>query len=241
MPDFRDALQEFARILGDTSEETIQDNKKLVRDVCKQLKKSLITPPSPLVQFLESDKTRKKIEEYIKQSAEQAVIRKTELKDLDIRLLDVEWAEAHRDDHTRFRKGLGERSLGLQYHEWERQTFQRSKLDDLCDGTENHNTGEGNIAKFIKAHGFPEKSYVKKAIRSGTRLLLLEHYTGTECASAVVSFAPTQFRDVNNPDLEDLAASLKENAWIASLMQNIAQWIKDCRAIYDGQKVEAIS
>jgi len=241
MPNFRDALHEFARILGDTTEETIRDNKTLVRNVCKQLEKSLITAASPLVQILESDKTRNKIEKYIKQSAEQAVIRKTEIKDLDLRLLDVEWAEAHHDDHTRFRKGLGERSLGLQYHEWERQTFQRSKLDDLCEGTENHNTGEGNLAKFIKAHDFPKKSCVERAIRNGTRLLVLEHYTGTECASAVVSFVPTPFRHVNNPDLEDLAASLKENAWTASLMQTIAQWVKDCRAIYDGQKLESIS
>ena len=239
MPNFRDALQEFAQVLRDTSQETIRENKKLARDVCKQLEKSLITPPSPMVQFLESKK-RERIEEYIKKPAEQAVIRKAELKDLDLRLLDVEWAEAHRDDQTSFLKGLAERSLGSQYHEWEKQTFQRSKLDDLCEGIENHNTGEGHIPEFIKAHGFPDKTSVKKAIAQGTRLLLLEHYAGTECASAVVSFAPSRFRSVNNPDLEDLAASLRENAWIASLMQGIAGWIKDCRAIYDGQKVEDI-
>ena len=239
MPTFQDALQEFAQLLRDTSKEVIQTNRVLVKDICKQLNESLVAPPPSLVQFFESDKTKEKINKYVKQSVEQAVIRQVELTDLDPRLLDVEWAETHRDDQTRFRKGLGERSLGLQYHEWEMQTFQRSKLDDLRKGSKDYNTGEGNIAEFIKAHGFPKKSYVEKAIRTGTRLLLLDHYVGIESASAVVSFAPTRFRDVNFPDLEDLAASLQGNAWIASLMQTIAQWVLDCRAIYNGQKVEA--
>lgn len=240
MSSLQHALQELVHLLSRTSKKVVQENGLLVKDVCKKLKESLSTPSSSLLEALESGKTKKNIERYIQRSADNAVIRTVELADLDLRLLDVQHAEAHRDDQTRFRKGLGERSLGLQFREWEMQTFRRSRLDDLCKDPGDCNAGEGNITEFIKVQGFPEKSYVQKAIRNGTRLLLLDHLFGTAGASAVVSFAPSLFREVSYPNLKNLADSMRQNAWITGLMSTVEPWIADCWAVYDGKCSDAI-
>jgi hypothetical protein len=240
MSSLQTALEELVQLLKRTPKEVIQENGLLVKEVCRKLKKGLSTPSSSLLEALESDKIKKKIEKYIQRSPEHAVIRTVELADLDFRLLDIQHVDAHSDDQTKFRKGLGERSLGEQYHKWEMREFKRSKLDDLCKDPGVGNTGEGNIVEFIKANGLPEESYVQKAIRNGTRLLLLDHLFGAAGASAVVSFAPSRFRDVTGPDLQGLADSMRQNAWITGLMPMLKPWIEGCWAVYDGQQSETI-
>lgn len=235
MCEYQAALEDFRILINRMSKETALDNEPLLRSICKKVNEKLATPASSLLDVLESPKTKTKIQEYLQKAPLRAVRRSVNLADLDLRLLDVQYADDNRDDQTKFRKMLGERSLGSQYHEWEMQKFNQSRLDDLRRDIGVWNAGEGNIAEFIKAQGFPQQDFVKRAIRNGTRLLLLDHLFGADVASAVVSFVPTRFQKVAGPELKGLADSMRKSEWLVGLIAETQPWFLECQAIYTGQ------
>lgn len=232
MTDIGRALQKFQELIARTPKPALRKEQALIKDICKTLHESLATPASSLVETLESAKIKRRIEAFVQRPAGEAVVRPVEVFDIDLRLLDVQHADAHNDDSTKFRKGLGERSLGLLYHEWQMSTIQCSRLDGLRQNLGSFNAGEGNMVDFIKAQGFPEMDFVHRSIRNGTRLLLLDHLYGADGASAVVFFASRKFRDVAYPDLKALADSMRANTCVAGLISKIGSWFKDCQAIY---------
>jgi hypothetical protein len=234
MTTFKDTLQLFDQLLNDTPDHVLQANWDLIKNVCKKLNKGQGSSAVSLLEALES--SRNKIEKYTELPVERAVARPVDWAGVDLRVHDIRLGATRHDSETRFRKGMGERSLALQYHEWEMREFRCSRLEDLCrDPASYKEKTDGNIVKFIAAHDLPKIACVEKGIQHGTRLLLLESLTGTTGTSAILFFAFAKFRAVKYPEMRDLAASMQESAWIATLVENVAPWFEDCCRLYRGQ------
>lgn len=234
MSAFEDALHQFNQILNDTPDHILRANRALIKDVSKKLNKSQGTSASSLLDALES--SRKTIEEYTTLPTDRAVVRSVDWADVDVRVHDIRLGATRHDKMTKFRKGLGERSLALQYHEWELQEFQCSRLGELCKDPGNYKKGmDGNIADFIASHNLPDIDCVGKGIRHGTKLLLLEKLFGTPGTSAILFFAFGKFREVRYPEMKDLAGSMRENVWIAELVHKVQPWFEDCCSRYRGR------
>jgi hypothetical protein len=234
MATFEVSLQLFDRLLDETPHHVLQTNRDLIKSVCKKLNKSKGSSASSLLEALES--SQETIEHYTQLPIERAVKRQVEWATADLRVHDIRLGATRHDSETRFRKGMGERSLALQYHEWEMREFRCSRLEDLCrDPASYKEKTDGNIVKFIAAHDLPKIACVEKGIQHGTRLLLLESLTGTTGTSAILFFAFAKFRAVKYPEMRDLAASMQESAWIATLVENVAPWFEDCCRLYRGQ------
>jgi hypothetical protein len=236
MTTFEESLQQFDKLLDGTPLHVLTKHRDLIKDVCKKLNKSQGSSASSLLEALDS--SRKTIERYTKLPVERAVVCPVDWADVDLRVHDIRLGATGHDKNTKFRKGLGERSLALQYHEWEMREFGCSRLSKLREDPGNaKNVADGQIANFISTHGLPKIKCVEKAIQHGTKLLLLEHLVGTFTTSAVLFFAFGKFRDVNYPEMEDLAASMLANKWIAELIEEAAPWFEDCWTSYEGQYI----
>jgi hypothetical protein len=236
MTTFEESLRQFDELLDETPDQVLAANRHLIKNVCKKLNKSQGGPAVCLLEALAS--SRNKIETYTKLPVERAVVCAVDWADVDPRVRDVRLGASRHDDKTKFRKGLGERSLALQYHEWEMEEFGSSRLSKLRkDPEDSKNISDSQIANFISTHGLPKTRCVEKAIQHGTKLLLLEHLVGKSTTSAVLFFAFGKFRDVNYPDMKDLAASMLADGWIAKLVQDAAPWFEDCQTSYRGQYI----
>lgn len=236
MTTFEESLQQFDKLLDGTPIHILTQNRDLIKNICKKLNRSKGSSASSLLEALVS--SQKTIERYTKLPIERAVVCPVDWTDVDLRVHDIRLGATRHDQNTKFRKGLGERSLAIQYHEWEMQESGCSRLSKLREDPGNaKNVADGQIANFISTHGLPKIKCVEKAIQHGTKLLLLEHLFGTPTASAVLFFAFGKFRDVNYPEIEDLAASMLANEWIAKLAQEAAPWFEDCWTRYKGQYI----
>lgn len=234
MATFLDSLHRFDHLLDETPDHILQANRGLIKTVCKKLNKSKGSSASSLLEALES--CQETIQKYTQLPIESAIARPVDWAGVDLRVHDIRLGATRHDNTTKFRKGMGERSLALQYHEWEMREFECSKLSDLCRDLASHKEKmDGNIAKFIAAHDLPKIACVEKGIQHGTRLLLLESLVGTSGTSAILFFAFGKFRAVKYPEMIDLATSMREEVWIAKLVRKIQPWFEDCCRRYKGQ------
>lgn len=233
MTTFEDFLQQLDELLDETPDHVLRANRGLIKSVCKKLNKSQGSSALSLLEALEF--SRKTIEDFTELPIERAVVCSVNWAGVDLRVHDIRLGATQHDQTTKFRKGLGERSLALQYHEWEMREFGCSRLGDLRRDPANcKDVADGNIVKFITVHGLPKITCVEKGIQHGTKLLLLEYLFGMAGTSAILFFAFGKFRAVRYPEMRDLASSMRESAWIAELAQKIAPWFEDCCKRYKG-------
>jgi len=233
MSTFENALRRFDQLLDDTPDHVLRAHRTLIKNVCKKLNKSQGTAASSLFDALES--SREIIEDYTKLPVERAVVCPVDWAGTDLRVHDIRLGATRHDLTTKFRKGLGERSLALEYHEWEMQEFQCSRLVELCKDPGNcKKVINGNITSFLTARNLPDLECVQKGIRHGTKLLLLENLVGTPGTSVLLFFAFGKFREVKYPNMSDLAESMRKHVWIPKLVRKLEPWFQNCWAVYDG-------
>jgi len=130
MSTFRDALERFDRLLDNTPDHILQAHRDLIKSICKKLNGSPRTAASSLLDALES--ARKTIEDYTRLPVDRAVVCPVDWADVDLRVRDIRLGATRHDTTTKFRKGLGEISLALEYHDWEMREFQCSRLKNCA-------------------------------------------------------------------------------------------------------------
>lgn len=236
MPDPSQILQNALEAIDNLEglpNDVLYTNRRLVNAVLRKLKGAAGKQTTSLLDNLEASRT--KIEAYTQKPVNEAVARPISWQDADIRVLDIRLGATKQSPLTKFRKGLGERSLAFQFHEWETQTFGRSRLYDLRDNPSRQDRTEGHIPEFITTHHLPNTACVVKGIQHGTKLLVLELLSGTPGTSALLFFCFSQFRAMNYTDLPALSDTLRATEWITALCKRIHEWFHQCLLAYAGE------
>lgn len=158
----------------------------------------------------------------------------------DTRLLDIRLCSPKRAE-DRFRKGLGERSLAVQFNEWEAGKYNYSRLTDIyCNLQLGDGTSESRAPEFARTFSLPDDNVVLSAIRRGTKLLLFERLTGEVCYTPILIFNSHRFHRIRYSDLSRLRKSFISSKELTSLAQSSAGWFRQCCRKYEGKACSTI-
>ena len=226
-------LQRALEIISQTPNSILQEHRQSFVAILHRLEAHKRTRVSSLVTNL--DGSRPKVEEYLNKTYKQAVARHIDWQNTDIRVHDIRLGATKHNLLTKFRKGLGERSLALQFHNWELQHFQTSRLSVLAaDQHTCKEHTEGRIPQFLNTHDLPKLSCVTKGIQHGTKILIFERVMETMGISAILFFCFSQFRAIPYLDLQTLKAEIERSVWIGTLAKSISTWFQQCILDYEG-------
>ena len=134
-----------------------------------------------------------------------------------------------------FRKGLCQRSLGLEYEQWELRTHHSSKISGLIQrSTMLHK--DGLMQAYLKSTDYPFEyhSAIGKGLEHGIKMLAFERMFGRKAISGILSFKYNRFRQVRLEDLAALKARMIESAWLTKLADEKTDWLDGCQNEYDG-------
>ena len=110
------------------------------------------------------EKKTKVLSAFFQKSVGEAVSSPVDWRKTDTRVVDVRLC-APKTPVEKFRKGLGERSLALQFHRWEIRHHGSSRLSELFhDLTVCDDVRESQMPAFIRATGLPNDKVVWNAI-----------------------------------------------------------------------------
>lgn len=237
---FNTVLEQLDQLLDDTPSDIIEQSDRLVHTVYAKLQKYRRKSVLSLLDTIE--KSQGKIEKYTTQNtAQQAVRSEVDWTKVDLRVHDMQLGDKKQNDKTKFRKGLAERSLALEFHNWEMKEFGESKLSKLVeDITSFKDKMDGNIQKFMAYSGIPAIDCVNRGIQHGTKLLFVERLLGSPSVSVILFFAFGKFRNTVYPELPQLVDLMKGHAWTARFTADIEDWFSDCCGYYSSKLSKAV-
>ena len=152
----------------------------------------------------------------------------------DPRLVDLKMG--NKPSHQAiYRKGLCQRSLGLEYEQWELRNHRSSKISELMQHSPISNKN-GLIQTYLKSTDYPFEYHptISKGLEHGIKLLVFERMFGRKAISAILSFKYHRFRKVRFEDLAGLKAMMNESVWLTKLAEEKSNWLDGCQNMYDG-------
>lgn len=191
-----------------------------------------------LLQALADSKRSKKIVDYLSSSASDPVNgSRDDWTQEDPRVVDIVLCSGTRSLDASFRRGLGQRSLAMEYEKWEEKTFKTSRVTELHrdpSAAEDHN---GHINQFIEANSlrFKDKNTTLHGIKHGIRLLVFERTYEHVGVSAILILVYSRFRKVKYKHHFLLKQLLQGFPLWDSLARNKSSWLVQCQGRYDGK------
>ena len=155
----------------------------------------------------------------------------------DPRVVDLQLDKRRQSDKVRFRKGLSQRSLAIEYSQWENCTYKSSRVSELVEDLATaQEKAAGHIKEYINLNGhrFINTQVTRTGIEHGIKMLVLERLLGKRAISAILSFKYRRFRVVKYEDLDSLVRGMKQTGWIMELAEKKADWLDGCQNQYDG-------
>ncbi len=154
----------------------------------------------------------------------------------DPRVVDLQLDKRRLSDKVRFRKGLSQRSLAIEYSQWEYCTYNSSRVSELAEDLSTaQEKAAGHIEEYVNfSNRFMNKQVTRTGIEHGIKMLVLERLLGKRAISAILSFKYTRFRVVKFEDLDCLVRGMNQTGWIMELVENKADWLDGCQSQYDG-------
>jgi len=182
------------------------------------------------------DKAEDLIKEYLSRSEVEAtkdvLLRIVE----DPRVVDLKLGKKPSPEAT-FRKGLGHRSLALEYEQWELCVHNTSKVTELVkDPSLSQERRHGHIREYLQnnTHRFKDQAATGKGIEHGIKLLVFERMFGGKAISAILSFTYRRFRAVRYEELAPLQDLMSHSQWLVNLASSKAAWLDRCQRHYEG-------
>ncbi|KAJ5152430.1 hypothetical protein N7492_009710 [Penicillium capsulatum] len=109
------------------------------------------------------------------------------------------------------RRGLSQRSLAVEFDEWERATHDKSRVRELSEDLKARLKRTGHLETFIQARfKNNEAEAAQVAISHGLKWLVFESIYGHNGVSLVLMLVFSRFRDVKYEDLPQLKKELKD-------------------------------
>jgi len=187
-----------------------------------------------LVKALNKNETL--IEEYLSKSETEAIRDELQREVEDPRVIDLKLGKKPTQE-ARFRKGLSERSLALEYDEWQQRTHQSSRVSELVqDLSASRDRRNGHVSEYLSLNQsrFRDQDTTRKGVERGMKLLVFERLFQKTAISAVLSFACRRFRAIHYEELHELKAMLSKIAWLTKLVGKNSSWYNGCQSQYDG-------
>lgn len=187
-----------------------------------------------LVKALNKNETL--IDEYLSKSETEAIRDELQREVEDPRVIDLKLGKKPTQE-ARFRKGLSERSLALEYDEWQQRTHQSSRVSELVrDLSASRDRRNGHVSEYLSLNQsrFRDQDTTRKGVERGMKLLVFERLFQKTAISAVLSFACRRFRAIQYEELHELKAMLSKIAWLTKLVGKNSSWYNGCQSQYDG-------
>lgn len=157
----------------------------------------------------------------------------------DPRVVDIRLCNRGCSLDASFRRGLGQRSLAIEFDEWEREVFGTSRVSMRSLYPKEIDDNSGLISRFLEQRviQFQNKESASHGIRDGIRLLVFERIYGHVGISAILILLFTLFRDVKYGSFVALKRLLEKSGAWHDLAKDKSSWLTACQFRYDGKFV----
>lgn len=195
-------------------------------------------PPKSILslsQALDSDSSQ--IKDFLSISKFQATADNLKRMVEDPRVVDLQLDKVRLSPEAKFRKGLSQRSLAIEYSQWEHCTYGSSKVNELAEDLSiSRERGLGHIKQYLKRndHRFKNQQVTRTGIEHGIKMLVFERLLGKRAISAILSFKYRRFRAIKFEELIFLVTIVNQKKWVAELLEQKAEWLDGCQHQYDG-------
>lgn len=190
-----------------------------------------------LLQALADSKRSKKIVDYLSSASDPVNGSRDDWTQEDPRVVDIVLCSGTRSLDASFRRGLGQRSLAMEYEEWEEKTFKTSRVSELHRDSSAAEDHIGHINQFIEANSlrFKDKNTTSHGIKHGIRLLVFERTYGHAGVSAILILVYSRFRKVKYKHHFLLKQLIHRSPLWDSLARDKSSWLVQCQGRYDGK------
>ncbi|KMU77092.1 hypothetical protein CISG_06130 [Coccidioides immitis RMSCC 3703] len=183
-----------------------------------------------------------KIKEFLQKPESEAVGRPY-WEGREVRLLDIQRVSRNSSYNDRFRCFLAERSLALEFEEWELKKYQTSRLDKIVSNPHAAEDKNGHMLEFLTSKGIldgtPEAKVDRGAIRglkNGQRSLFIERKNPSRRGvSAIFSFKSSLLRKIPYREMGIIEVLLagEENKDVAQLAEDKSGTLDSYQSHYD--------
>ncbi|CAG8205289.1 unnamed protein product [Penicillium salamii] len=155
----------------------------------------------------------------------------------DPRVVDIRLCNRGCSLDACFRRGLGQRSLAMEFDEWEREVFGTSRVSRRSLDPKAIDDNIGLINRFLAQNSVPfrNKESASHGIRDGIRLLVFERIYGHVGVSAILILLFTLFREVKYGSFAALKRLLQETGAWHNLAKDKSSWLTACQIRYDAR------
>ncbi|OQD70102.1 hypothetical protein PENANT_c275G07661 [Penicillium antarcticum] len=160
----------------------------------------------------------------------------------DPRVVDIRLCNRGCSLDACFRRGLGQRSLAIEFDKWEREVFGTSPVSGRSLDPEAIDDNSGLINRFLaqNAISFKNKESASHGIRDGIRLLVFERIYGHVGVSAILILLFTLFRDVKYGSFVALKHLLRKSGAWHDLAKDKSSWLTACQIRYDAPRERSV-
>lgn len=197
-------------------------------------------PPSSTEKFVEkTNEGLGRIEKYLSKVCNEGATSEPAWRKDDPRIVDLQIAgDSKPSANIKFRRGLSQRSLAIEFDDWEWKTHRTSILKERATNPSVEPSRKlGHITGFLNAnrHRFHNLVAARAGIEHGLKLLVSETLLGGIGYSAILIFRYGKFRAVKYAEFNDLKDAIKKSNSIKKLAEQKADWFGQCQSIYDGK------
>lgn len=197
-------------------------------------------PPSSTEKFVEKlDGGLERIEKCLSKLCHKDVASEPVWRNDDPRVVDLQIAgDSKPSANTKFRRGLSQRSLAIEFDDWERKTHDASILRERATNPSVEPSRKlGHITEFLNANKrrFNNPVAARGGIEHGLKLLVSETLLGGIGYSAILIFHYGKFRAVKYAEFNNLKDAIKKSDSIKKLAEQKADWFGQCQSIYNGK------
>ena len=198
--------------------------------------------PSSTEKFIEkTNGGLERIEKCLSKICQNGVMSEPVWRNDDPRVVDLQIAgDLKPSTNTKFRRGLSQRSLAIEFADWERKTHGTSILKERATNPSVEPSRKlGHITEFLNCntHRFHNLVAARAGIEHGLKLLVSETLLGGIGYSAILIFRYGEFRAVKYAELNGLTDAIKKSESIKRLAEQKAEWFGQCQSIYNGERL----
>ncbi len=198
-------------------------------------------PPSSVERFMRGlSNALERIKTFLSQERRELFTSKAEWMAEDPRIVDIQIAgvTSKPTENHQFRRGLSQRSLALEFDDWETNTHGISSTKARAtDPSVQPIRKLGHITEFLEANSrrFHNLGAARDGIEHGIKLLVCEILLGGIGVSAILIFRFSSLRALKFEELNDLKDAIEEQGSVKELAGQKAGWLRQCQSEYHGK------
>lgn len=194
---------------------------------------------SPIEVFVkELEKDLEKIEKLLSEVCRNAGQNEPSWTTDDPRIVDIRLAGERTSAQGALRRGLSQRSLAIEFSDWEERAYGTSKVKERANqSTAEPGPKSGHLKEYlhINEHRFHNMEIARGGIKHGIKLLVCEQLLGGTGYSAIFVFRYSRLLKVKNAELRGLKDVITSSEPLTKLAGQKADWFYRCQSDYNGE------